>query len=89
VVPPAVVVPPPPAVSGGPVVTGTLPAQGTALALWTGGPLSDAAGDPRIASIWITHDGALRGYTVGAPAFVNLVGGELAANTPVIVIVRQ
>ncbi|MDA0269773.1 MAG: M57 family metalloprotease [Chloroflexi bacterium] len=93
-VPPAVVVPPLPATPGASVIVGVLPSQGLALALWSGGPLSAAASDPRIASIWITSNGALRGYTVGAPAFVNasfvtLVGGELAANTPMIVIVRQ
>ncbi len=75
------------------LISGTLPSRGFSLALWGGGPVTQAASDPRIASIFVSQDGALVGYVVGAPAFVNAaflsqVGTDLAAGTPVVVVVR-
>jgi len=93
---PAVATPTPPAstTTTGTLFTGTLPATGIHLALWSGGPVSAAATDPRIGAVFVTGGGVLRGYTVGAPAFVNAaflnsVGTDIPANTPVLIIVRR
>lgn len=85
-----------PATSAAPAGTlflGSLPSRGFGLAVWVGGPVTSASSDPRVGAIFVSQGGALRGYTVGAPAFVNAaflsnVGSEIPANTPVLVVVR-
>ena len=79
--------------SGTTPISGSLPSRGFALALWGGGPVSQAGADPRIGAIFVSVDGSLRGFVVGAPAFVNAgflatVGEEIPAGTPVVVVVR-
>ncbi|MDP2328680.1 MAG: matrixin family metalloprotease [Dehalococcoidia bacterium] len=92
---PAVVTPAPtPApTTPGALFSGSLPASGIQLALWSGGPVAAAATDPRISAVFVTTGGVFRGYTVGAPAFVNAgflgaVGADIPANTPVLIVVR-
>lgn len=85
--------PTPPTTTPGALFTGSLPASGIQLTLWTGGPVAAAATDPRISAVFVTSGGVFRGYTVGAPAFVNAgflnaVGADIPANTPVLIVVR-
>jgi len=82
-----------PPVSSEPVVSGPLPTQGVHIALWNGGPVSGALSEPKIVSLWIASQGVLRGYVPGAPSVVNSsflgqFGSELAAGTPVILVIR-
>ena len=82
-----------PPVSSDPVVSGSLPTEGVHIALWNGGPVSGALSEPKIVSLWIASQGVLRGYVPGAPgvvnaSFLNLFGSELAAGTPVILVIR-
>ncbi len=82
-----------PTAPAGTLFLGSLPTKGFGLAVWTGGPVTSVAADPRVGALFVSQGGVLRGYTVGAPAFVNAgflnsVGSEIAANTPVLVVVR-
>lgn len=77
-------------------VTGDLPAEGVVLGLWDGGSVETLDVDqPQISSVWISADGALVGYLVGAPGFVNanflarFPQGQLNAGTPVLAVVSQ
>ncbi len=74
-------------------ISGTLPAAGFTLALWGGGPVTQAAVNPSVGAIFVSSGGVLRGYVVGAPAFVNsaflaAVGTDIPAGTPVVVVVK-
>lgn len=82
-----------PAGTGSVLISGPLPARGFALVLWNGGSVSLAASEPRIGAVFVSQGGVLRGYVVGAPVFVNaaflaVVGAEIPAGTPVVVVVR-
>ncbi|MDO9444532.1 MAG: matrixin family metalloprotease, partial [Dehalococcoidia bacterium] len=77
----------------GALFAGSLPASGIQLTIWSGGPVAAAANDPRISAVFVTAGGVFRGYTVGAPAFVNAgflgaVGAHIPADTPVLIVVR-
>lgn len=63
---------PPPTSTGSATFTPALPASGTALAVWSGGSISQMAAQANAAaSIFVTVNGQLIGYIPGAPAFVN------------------
>lgn len=67
--------------------------SGVHLATWNGGSIVQAAATPGARSLWVTVEGRLEGYVVGAPAFVNaqfrarFPDGMLAAGTPIVVVI--
>ena len=82
-----------------PPAPGVLPFEGTvsptggSFVLWSGGSPELAAGVPGVRSVWVTVNGQFVGYSFGAPTFVNqrfltLVGNEIPAGTPVLLVAR-
>lgn len=74
--------------------TTPLPPSGVALTVWDGGSVEElAATYPEVGSVWVAAAGALEGYLVGAPGFVNgaflarYPNGEVPAGTPMLVVV--
>lgn len=76
---------------GATTATAVAATQRVVLAVFAGGSIDDLTySAPDAASLWFSVDGALVGYTVGAPAFVNAsvvahFANGIPANTPVIV----
>jgi len=73
---------------------GNLPATGVAIAIWEGGSVETLGIEqPQVASIWVSQNGVLVGYLVGAPTFVNasflaqFPQGTLQAGTAVLAVV--
>ncbi len=77
-------------------VAGDLPVEGVFLGLWEGGSVESLGVDqPQVSSVWVSANGALVGYLVGAPDFVNadFLGrfpqGQVGPGTPVLAVVVQ
>jgi len=75
-------------------VAGELPVEGVYLGLWDGGSVEGLSVEqPQVSAVWISVDGALVGYLVGAPDFVNanfltrFPLGQVSAGTPLLAIV--
>jgi hypothetical protein len=80
-----------------PQLEGTLPSSGVAIAVWSGGTVAQllpvaAAKGCNLTSLWTSEAGALVGYVVGAPTFVNSAflnhhpGGVLPASTVLLLV---
>lgn len=77
-------------------ITGNVPSAGIGLVMWGGGdpilvPGAAARGGCDLTAFFLSQDGALRSWVVGAPSFVNAdfsarVGASISPNTPIILV---